>query len=358
MAYPAEKARSRRRRQKGKPVALISFDDLQDTIAAAFVRAGMSDEKARISARVHAESSRDGVNSHGLNRVPRFVEYLKTGWVDADAEPVLVRQMGPMEVYDGQRGPGVLNALTATDRALELAAQHGLAVVALRNTTHWMRGGAFGWRAAEKGKILIAWTNTESCMPAWGAVDTRLGNNPLVLAVPRADGPVVLDMAMSQYSYGKLQTTRLKGEQLPYAGGFDADGVLTTDPAAIEASRRILPTGLWKGSGLSILLDVLAAILSEGSATHEIDRIDRGSCTGCSQIFIAFDPDRLGSADHLRAVVDGMAAYVNGSAPATPGRVATYPGQNTGRTRREQTQRGVVVDDAVWQDVLELAGRA
>lgn len=336
----------------------VPFDELCETITAAFIRAGLSKEKAQISARIHAQSSRDGVYSHGVNRVPRFVEYLQAGWVDADAEPVLVREMGPMEVYDGQRGPGILNALMATDRALELAAKHGLAIVALRNTTHWMRGGAFGWRAAEKGKVLIAWTNTESCMPAWGATDRRLGNNPLVMAVPREEGPVVLDMAMSQYSYGKLQTTRLKGEQLPYPGGFDSEGNLTSDPGAIEASMRILPTGFWKGSGLTILLDVLAAVLSEGSATHQIDKIQRGSCTGCSQIFIAFDPDRLGSAAHLKEVVDGMADYVNSSAPAEAGRRVTYPGQNTRRTRDEHQANGVMVDDGIWQEVLALAGRA
>jgi 3-dehydro-L-gulonate 2-dehydrogenase len=334
----------------------VQYQELEDTIARAFQRAGLSEAKARISARVHAESSRDGVYSHGLNRVPRFVDFLQKGWVVADAEAECVRQLGPIEIHDGQRGPGVLNALAATDRALELAGEHGVGIVALRNTTHWMRGGAYGWRAADQGKIMIAWTNTESCMPAWGASDTRLGNNPLVMAVPRAEGPVVLDMAMSQYSYGKLQTTRLKGAQLPYPGGFDAEGKLTSDPGAIEESRRILPTGFWKGSGLTILLDVLAAALSEGSATHQIDEIDRGSCTGCSQIFIAFDPERLGTAAHMAEVVEGMAAYVNGSTPAEPGGRVTYPGQNTMSTRIDHLDQGVVVDEGIWQEVLDLAG--
>ncbi|MGL4413458.1 3-dehydro-L-gulonate 2-dehydrogenase [Roseinatronobacter monicus] len=333
----------------------VPFQQIEDTIARAFVHAGMASGKAQTLARFHAQSSCDGVYSHGLNRVPSFVKHLAEGWVDADAEPVHVRQTGPVEVLDGQRGPGILNALHATDRALDLAAAHGVGIAALRNTTHWMRGGAFGWHAADRGKVLIAWTNTESCMPAWGATDTRVGNNPLVMAVPRKGGHVVLDMAMSQYSYGKLQTTRLKGEELPYPGGFDAEGNLTSDPGAIEASRRILPTGFWKGSGLTILLDVLAAVLSEGNATHQIDQIGVGSCTGCSQIFIALDPARLGSAAHMQEIVDGMAVYVNGSAPIAPNDKVTYPGQNTLRTRQDHMAQGVIVDEGIWKEVQALA---
>ncbi|MFV0300801.1 MAG: 3-dehydro-L-gulonate 2-dehydrogenase [Paracoccus sp. (in: a-proteobacteria)] len=335
----------------------VPFETVADRIEAAFARAGLAADKARLCARIHAESSRDGVASHGLNRVPRFVDYLRRGWVNAGAEAAAVRRVGPVEIWDGRRGPGVLNALAATDRAMAIAAEQGCGIVALRNTTHWMRGGAYGWRAAEAGKILIAWTNTESVMPAWGGTDARLGNNPLVIALPGTpeQAPVVLDMAMSQYSYGKLEVTRQQGRQLPYPGGFDSAGHLTADPAAIEATRRILPTGLWKGAGLSIVLDVLAAALSEGLATDGIDRIGEGSCTGCAQIYIAFDPETLGSAAHLRETVAGMAQHLATSAQAEPGRGVTYPGQNTLRTRAENLRDGVPVDDKIWAEVLSLA---
>src|SRR5205823_1096144 len=145
-----------------------------------------------------------------------------------------------------------------------------LGCVALKNTNHWMRGGSYGWQAAEAGVIGICWTNTMPNLPPWGASDQRLGNNPLVIAVPRPPGHVVLDMAMSQFSYGALASYRLRGEQLPVAGGFDIDGQLTRDPAAIEHSGRPLPIGFWKGSGLALMLDMLAALLSGGRATHQV----------------------------------------------------------------------------------------
>ena len=106
------------------------------------------------------------------------------------------------------------------NRATELAAKNGFGIVSMKNSTHWMRGGTYGWQAADKGFAAICWTNTESCMPAWGTKFECIGNNPFVMALPRERGALVLDMAMSQYSYGKLQVTRLKNKKLPYPGGF------------------------------------------------------------------------------------------------------------------------------------------
>ena len=336
----------------------IPFETMCETVTQAFIKAGMCPEDASVCARVHTESSCDGVYSHGLNRVARFVDYLQRGWVDAAAKPIEVKKLGVIEIYDGQRGPGILNALFATDRAMTIAAGHGIGVVTLRNTTHWMRGGSYGWKAAEEGYVAICWTNTESCMPAWGGKNTRLGNNPFVMAVPRQRGHIVLDMAMSQYSYGKLQVTRLKGEQLPYPGGFDADGRLTSEPGAIEQTMRILPTGYWKGSAFAIVLDTLAAVLSEGLATNEIDKIQRGSCTGCSQVFIIIDPRQLGGAEFSNRVADGVAEYVNGSIPAEGVGSVRYPGESTLQKRLEQREKGILVDEGVWAEVQKLAGIA
>ncbi|MBK7593259.1 MAG: 3-dehydro-L-gulonate 2-dehydrogenase [Betaproteobacteria bacterium] len=335
----------------------IAFEHMHDVVFDAFRKAGMNEPDARTCARVHTESSCDGIYSHGLNRVPRFVDYLRRGWINLDAKPALVKRVGPMEIHDGDFGAGIPNALRAIDRAQELAATGAVGIVALRNTTHWMRGGTYGWRAAERGFVAIAWTNTEACMPAWGGRNTRIGNNPFVMAVPRAKGPLVLDMAMSQYSYGKLQVTRLKGEKLPYPGGFDGEGRLTSEPGPIEQSMRILPMGYWKGSGFSVVLDTLAAVLSEGLATHEIDTLGRGSCGGCSQVFIAVDPRQLGGQAFTDRVADGVVDYVTSSTPAEDAREVRYPGEAQLRTRADHRAQGIVVDDSVWADVLALAGR-
>lgn len=336
----------------------IPFDEMKATIKSAFMNAGMPEEKADVCAQIHTESSRDGVYSHGLNRVERFVDYLGKGWVDGKAEPTLELNLGSMETYNGNLGPGILNALFAMNRATEIAAQNGLGLVSLNNTTHWMRGGAYGWQAAEKGFIGICWTNTESCMPAWGAKSCGIGNNPFIMAVPRKEGHVVLDMAMSQYSYGKLQTTRLKGQKLPYPGGFDQEGKLTDNPGEIEETRRILPMGFWKGSGFAVMLDLISALLSGGLTTAGIDKAGKGSCGSCCQVFIAIDPRKINTQEFIDQALQETIEQLKSSVPADENVEIFYPGEQSLKTRQENIELGIPVDDGIWANVKELAKKS
>ena len=333
----------------------ITFEEMKATIKKAFLNAGLSESQAEICAHIHTESTSDGVYSHGLNRVARFVDYVNKGWVDINAKPSLVKSLGVLEVYDGNQGIGITNALFALDKAIELAKKNAVGIIGLRNTTHWMRGGTYGWKAVEKGFAAMCWTNTESCMPAWGAKNTRLGNNPFVMAVPSSDGSIVVDMAMSQYAYGKLQVTRLKGEKLPFPGGYDKDGKLTDDPGSIEESMRILPTGYWKGSSMAIVLDAMAALLSMGNPTNEIDKIQKGSCTGASQIFMVFDPSQLGGKEFNEQMVNSITQYVNTSTPAEGQKAVFYPGELSKKTRKDHLTNGIPVDTEVWREVVSLA---
>lgn len=332
----------------------IPFEEMKAEIKRAMKKAGLSDVQADICAQVHTESSRDGVFSHGLNRVPRFIDFVNKGWVDINATPTLVKGFGCMENYDGNMGIGILNAKFAMNRTMELAKNHGIGVVTLKNTTHWMRGGTYAWDAAYNGYLSICWTNTESVMPAWGSKVQCIGNNPFSMGIPRKEGHIVLDMAMSQYSYGKLQVTSLNGEQLPYDCGFDKDGNLTTDPNAVLETRRILPTGYWKGSGLAIALDMAAAVLSNGLATSEIDKVKKGSGGGSSQIFIAISPYVFGTEEEISNILESTINHLGAAEPIKEGGKVYYPGQRTIQTREDSIKNGVFADVTVWKEVCNL----
>lgn len=331
----------------------VSFDEVQNKLATVLRSLEFNDERASLSARLFAETTCDGVYSHGVNRFPRFVAMIRNGSVDPAADPRVVSRFGALERWDGRRGPGNLNAHAAMARAVTLSHEHGIGCVALANTNHWMRGGTYGWQAANAGVIGICWTNTMPNVPPWGGVQTAIGNNPLVIAVPRAGGHLVLDIAMSQFSYGALESYRRRGEMLPVEGGFDAEGKLTRDPTAIEASQRLLPVGFWKGSGLAVMLDLIASITALGNATHQIAN-DPLRETGLSQMFIAIDPTTLKDAAKLDQIADQVVASLHRSPPAEEAKSVRFPGENTLRLREENRRLGLPVDAAVWDEICKM----
>jgi 3-dehydro-L-gulonate 2-dehydrogenase len=328
----------------------VPFDDLLAALNRAMLRLGLEGDRAARCARLFAETTRDGVYTHGLNRFPRFAVSVANGSVNVHAEPTRTAGIGAIERWDGQRGVGNLNAWASMQRAIALAKQHGIGGVALANTNHWMRGGSYGWQAAEQGLFAICWTNTLANLPPWGATTPALGNNPLVIAVPRPNGHVVLDMAMSQFSYGTLEAYSKRGQPLPVDGGFDSSGHLTKDAAAIEASKRALPVGYWKGSGLSLVLDMLAAMLSGGNAAYQIP-LDPFRETGLSQIFLAIDPSSIANPQEIIETAEGILKSLQEATPADPGKPVRYPGEQTLQVREENLRLGVPVDPEIWQQI-------
>ena len=348
----------------------IFFSELQDRIERVLVGLGLSPERAALGARLIAETDRDGVRTHGVARLPRFAEMVRLRRIVPTATPHRVAAFGGLERWAGDRGPGNLAAHAMTTRAVELAKVYGIGAVALRDTTHWLRGGSYGWQAAEAGYALLAWTNTMPNLPPWGGSSPALGNNPLVIAVPRSGGivtsagdsgwtrmddsatgseagPVVLDMAMSQFSYGTLAAYRQRGESLPVPGGFDEAGELTSDPGSIEASQRALPIGFWKGSGLAFVLDMLAAMLAGGQATYEITP-DPLAEVGISQVFLAISPAAVNSWTEMERTARGCIDALHAATPTTPGVLPRFPGEGTSRAREENLRLGVAIEDAVW----------
>ncbi|MBC7889766.1 MAG: 3-dehydro-L-gulonate 2-dehydrogenase [Ferruginibacter sp.] len=331
---------------------LISPQQMQERFASILLNAGFTKEQANQCASIFTANSVDGIYTHGVNRFPRFVQYIKDGYVLPGAVPTLTNKLGGMEQWDGNLGPGPLNAVHATETVMRLAQQYGIGCVALANTNHWMRGGTYGWQAAKAGLVFIGFTNTTAIMPAWGAIDPRLGNNPLVIALPYQDEAIVLDMAMSQFSYGAMELAVLKNESLRVYGGYNKSGELTNDPATILESKRPLPVGYWKGAGLSLLLDILATVLSGGLSVHQITKKDVEH--GLSQVFIAIDISKLGNHSLITKTVENIIADYHQSVGADASKKIVYPGEGVLQTRKNNLANGIPVLKKVWDEILVL----
>ena len=329
----------------------VEYEKMVEVFERILTSRGLDRDDASMAARIFADNSLYGVISHGANRFPRVIDYIEKGDIDVKARVETIFSTPFFERWECHRGLGFLNAAKGMARAAELSDVSGIGIVALKNNNHWMRGGTYAQWAAERGCIGICWSNTTANMPAWGAKDPRIGNNPLCIGVPRKSGaPFILDLAMSQYSYGKLESTRLLGKKLPYPGGFDEEGNLTDDPQSIEKSRRVLPFGYWKGSGLSIALDLVATLLTTGNSVMDIGGFENE--VGLSQILIALNPGKLGIED-MDDIVSRNLEYIKDSEAVDAKRKVSYPGEGLYRAKSANEENGAIeVVDEVWNKIL------
>lgn len=331
---------------------IIDAEKMRTTFTGILIECGFSEHNAGKCSEIFTNNTLDGVYSHGINRFAKFVSYVRQGFIDPNAVPSLKGRMGSVEQWDGNLGPGPLNASFATDRAIEISIECGIGMVAMANTNHWMRGGSYGLQAAMKGFVFLGWSNTMANMPAWGGKDPHLGNNPLVVSVPYNDSAIILDFAMSQYSYGKLESYRNAGKKLPFPGGFDSQGEMTDDPGLIISSWRSLPIGYWKGSSLSLLLDILAAILSGGLSVHEISKLK--SEYSLSQVFIAINIRGLSNYPLINDAVGKIISDLHQSVPVSESTMVRYPGENISSIRFINERNGIPVSRKVWKEIEKL----
>jgi len=331
----------------------ISFETMKDELKRLLITHHCPAEKADRVAHEMTRNSLEGVYSHGINRFARLIRNIDVGIVHPDADPVVVNCFGALMSMDGNLGLGVINATAAMDHAIHLAKDHGIGLVALRNTNHWMRAATYGYQACDAGMAAICFSNTIPNMPTWGAVDARLGNNPMVLAIPREQGHVLLDMAASQFSYGALELALLNGRQMPIEAGFDEEGNLTRDPAKVIKSRRILPTGYWKGAGLSFLLDLFAGCISLGNTTLGVGRLS-GDEHGLSQMFIAINFRAIAPMEISDQIANDAVEYLLHSQKDINSERIVYPGQRMMETKTKNMRDGIPVDERIWADIQAL----
>ena len=330
----------------------VSYDDLKAEFLRVLKKNNVAPPMAEACATLFADTTQTGVYSHGVNRFPRFIQQLQAGHVRPDAEPSKILSLGAIEQWDAHRGIGNVTAQKMMARAMSIADGHGIGVVALRNANHWMRGGGYGYQAAEKGYIGICWSNSIAVMPPWGAKECRIGTNPLIVAVP-TDPVTMIDMSMSMFSYGMLEVNRLAGRQLPVDGGFDDSGQLTRDPGVIEKNRRILPMGYWKGSGLSIVLDMIATLLSNGESVASVTE-DMDDEYNVSQVFIAIEVDKLIPQGTRQEKLNRICDYVLTAERSDPNVAIRLPGHEFATILKENKANGIPVDDSVWARIKAL----
>ena len=312
-------------------------------------------QDAKRFAEIFAGNSLDGVYSHGMNRYPRYLSDMESGLCDAKVtQAERVSGLGGLEVWDAHFGVGPLIAQQMAERAIELAGTHGIACVALRNNSHWLRAGRYGLMMADAGMMGLCMTNTCMNLVAYGAKEPSTGNNPITIAIPRRAGSMVMDMAVSQYAFGKLEIMAQEGGMLDTPCGYDTDGNLTNDPQKIVESGLMTPMALWKGSALSIMIDLMVSMLSLGRTSLAIGTPADGE-KGMSQMFVCMNPAAVIDMDKAEAQMEKTIAFLNSLEPKDGVHGVHAPGENLERTRARNRERGIPVTEDTWQKIVRAA---
>jgi delta1-piperideine-2-carboxylate reductase len=273
----------------------ISFTDLVELLHQVFVRNGTSPEVAAVLANNCASAQRDGSHSHGIFRIAGYVSTLASGWVNGKAVPK-VEDVGAAFIRV-DAGGGFAQPALAAARALlvEKAKSAGIAVLAIRNSHHFAALWPDVEPFAREGLVALSVVNSMTCVVPHGAQKPLFGTNPIAFAAPRAGGdPIVFDLATSAIANGDVQIAARKGVMLPAGMGVDRAGQPTEDPKAILDGGALLPFGGYKGSALSMMVELLAAGLTGGNFSFEFDwsKHPGAQTPWTGQLFIVIDPNK------------------------------------------------------------------
>ncbi|MDD9945922.1 MAG: malate/lactate/ureidoglycolate dehydrogenase [Myxococcales bacterium] len=341
----------------------IDHEELRNLATAICEKMGAESADARTVADHLVDANLMGHDSHGVGMLPVYAFNHASGALQPRAHAKLVSERGAVLVVDGQAGFGQVVAPEAMEMGLQRVQEHGIVAVGLRNAHHIGRVGTYGELCASRGHVSMHYVNVVGhppmVAPYWGA-EARLNTNPYCCAVPVPDDePIVLDMATSAVAHGKVRVANLAGERVAEGLLLDNQGRPTTDPGVMfpqrgEASGALTAFGLHKGSGLSLICEVLGGALA-GAWTME-KQFD-GITVVNGMLTILIDPARFGGSDLFASTVGSVKAYIKGTRPAEGKQQVLVPGEPERIARKERSADGIPMSEGGWATIVEVADK-
>ncbi len=287
-----------------------------------------------------------GVASHGVSRIPIYTERLRRGLLNPNPSLAIARGSTVSAQIDGDNGLGFVVGTRAMDEAIGLAKEHGVGLVFAKNSTHFGMAASYLLQALEAGMAAFVYTNASPAMPIWGGRNPFLGTSPYAFAAPGgARGPVLLDMALSVVARGKIRRAAQKGEPIPLGWALDPDGKPTTD-AQKGYDGIVLPLGGAKGSGLSLMMEIVAGVMSGATLGGEVKNqyVDFETPQNVGHCFMALRPDLCVSADDYRARMDALVERSKMNPRAEGFDEILMPGEPESRNEARRLRDGIPLE--------------
>ena len=333
----------------------IQHDTLHGYTEAIFAAAGCETAEAACVARHLVGANLAGHDSHGVIRIPRYVEWLQEGKVVANQPPEVVLDGENMAVLDGQWGLGQSVGETAVQMGIDKSAG-GVSVVALRNVGHLGRIGDWPLMAAEAGRLSVHFVNTSGAgllVAPFGGIERRLSANPFAVGVPVENGDhLILDISACTIAEGKIRVALNSGVQVPAGCIMDAEGNPTTDPKVFyDDPGSILPIAAHKGYGLSVMIEMLAGALTGGGCTNVANK--GRLANGMLSIYI--EPSSMIGRQEFSAEVDRFVEFVKSSRTVDPDGQILMPGDIERMRHQQRAAEGIEVDAVTWGQIYQTA---
>lgn len=334
----------------------ITAEELRDFVRRLLRAAGVDGPKADLVADSLVAANLRGVDSHGVQLLPYYLEQLEAGNVNPAAEGHVVSENGACLVFDGENGIGQWVSDICAGHAIRLARTLGAGVVTARESNHFGAAAWWGQKLSEAGLLGIAMCNSSPIVPPWQGREPRFGTNPICISVP-GSRTWLLDMATTTVAAGKIFKAHINGQpQIPPGWAMDSTGAPTTDTRKAYDGGLLMPLGGYKGSGLAFLVQILCGVLSGGPLSTEVGGIRwLNRPARVSQTFIGIDVARFLPVDEFDRRMRDLVASVKAAAPAAGYNEVLVAGEPEWRFEDERVRDGIPVPEGNWRSLAAWA---
>jgi uncharacterized oxidoreductase len=338
---------------------LIDHGKLTEVVKLICINAGTEPDDALQVASLLVAANLKGHDSHGVQMLPIYIFNISQGHLKPRQHAELISRTGSSLIVDGLTGYGQVVGPEATDMGLEIAAEAGVAIVALKNAHHLGRIGGMGEQCAARGFVSMHYVNVVGHQPVaapfWGK-QPRMVTNPYCCAIPVSGGdPIVLDMATSAIAYGKVRVAHNRGEQVPDGSLIDHEGNETTDPGIMfsQPMGALSHFGKHKGYALALVCEILGGALA-GGWTIQPENPRPGTVVN-NMLTVILNPDLLGDKALFQSEIRAMIEYVKSSPPVAGVDEVLVPGEPERIAQKQRQAEGIFIDDTTWSQILATA---
>ena len=337
----------------GRSSRIVGHEELGRFIRAALEATGASAADAASVAEGLVWANLRGVDGHGVSRLSSYLKMIERGGIDVEARPRLARDRAATFLLDGGRGFGPVAMMQAIALATERARASGVCFGLVRETTHTGAIGRYAQWMAERGCAAVIIVAGPAFVAYHGARVASMGTSPIAIAVPSGGGPIVLDMATSTISNGKILQAIAAAAELPPGTVLTTEGEPTTDPRRAEI---LLPLGGPKGSGLALMFEMLASVLAAAPIVAIALGAEKRRRLTQNSAIIAVDVETFRPLADFTRDADALAAILKALPRQAGFDEILLPGERAARTAAGRRTSGIPIPDKVWQELTVIAG--